>query len=159
MTLDVSGGLGHSRPRKPGDKAHFCISCSFPVSTFGRLYPCLHTYCLVCATDMTACHVCQAQIARIERISKEQGLFISSLTLQSFKSEEDLQTHTRRAYKHIMNSEPVKEALQPKPKPPSAPPPGPINSTPIDMPVIPGMMPIPSLMGPTGMFPFGKGPM
>ncbi len=41
--------------RKPGSKTHFCITCAFPVAVFGRLYPCLHAYCLTCATDMQTC--------------------------------------------------------------------------------------------------------
>ena len=47
--------IGFVHDRKTGDKAHFCICCSFPVAIFGRLYPCLHAYCLACASDMDSC--------------------------------------------------------------------------------------------------------
>lgn len=47
--------IGSLHQRKPGDRTHFCISCSFPVAVFGRIYPCLHAYCLACASDMSSC--------------------------------------------------------------------------------------------------------
>ena len=47
--------LGYVHYRRPGKKVHFCVSCSFPIATYGRLYPCLHAYCLSCATDMEKC--------------------------------------------------------------------------------------------------------
>jgi hypothetical protein len=53
--MDTTPQLGYVHQRALGDKTHFCITCSFPIATYGRLYPCLHTYCLVCATDMERC--------------------------------------------------------------------------------------------------------
>jgi hypothetical protein len=52
-SLDAMPQLGYVQRRS----THFCISCSFPIATYGRLYPCLHTYCLVCATDMERCNM------------------------------------------------------------------------------------------------------
>lgn len=56
-SMEAPTQLGYVHRRSMGDKTHFCITCSFPVATYGRLYPCLHTYCLVCATDMERCHM------------------------------------------------------------------------------------------------------
>jgi hypothetical protein len=52
-SLEAMPQLGYVQSRS----THFCISCSFPIATYGRLYPCLHTYCLVCATDMERCNM------------------------------------------------------------------------------------------------------
>ena len=41
---------------KPQDsRVHFCIVCDFPVGTYGRVWPCLHTFCLSCAAQMPKC--------------------------------------------------------------------------------------------------------
>lgn len=50
-------GVGRVHQRKPGSQAHFCITCSFPVAVFGRLYPCLHAFCIACASDMADCYM------------------------------------------------------------------------------------------------------
>jgi hypothetical protein len=47
--------LGTLVDRRPGQRTHFCITCACPVAVYGRLYPCLHAYCLACASDMAAC--------------------------------------------------------------------------------------------------------
>lgn len=47
--------IGHVQRRLPGDRSHFCVSCSFPIAVYGRLYPCLHAFCLACASDMEEC--------------------------------------------------------------------------------------------------------
>ena len=49
--------IGYVQARKPGDKTHFCVGCSFPIAIYGRLHPCFHTFCLACATDMDSCFV------------------------------------------------------------------------------------------------------
>lgn len=49
--------FGYTYEPPAGHKTHFCVSCQFPVAVYGRLYPCLHTYCLGCATDMSTCYV------------------------------------------------------------------------------------------------------
>ena len=40
-----------------GRRIHFCCACSMPAAIFGRLYPCLHAFCLTCASDMEGCFV------------------------------------------------------------------------------------------------------
>jgi hypothetical protein len=50
-------GVGHIHQRKAGSQAHFCITCSFPVAVFGRLYPCLHAFCIACASEMSDCYM------------------------------------------------------------------------------------------------------
>eukprot|EP00877_Chromochloris_zofingiensis_P000131 jgi/Chrzof1/10118/Cz04g29120.t1 len=96
--------LGHIHVRKPGSKVHFCISCSMPIAIYGRFLPCLHAYCLTCATDMPRCYICQAHIYRVERVPQSQGLFISAATLQSFRSEADMDKHTKKVHAHLMKS-------------------------------------------------------
>jgi hypothetical protein len=39
----------------PGARAHFCVACDSPIAVYGHLIPCMHTYCLACATDMPVC--------------------------------------------------------------------------------------------------------
>jgi hypothetical protein len=46
---------GYLHQRQPGDKVHFCICCQTPIAIYGRLLPCLHAFCLTCATDMPKC--------------------------------------------------------------------------------------------------------
>jgi hypothetical protein len=46
-------GILHQR--RTGDKTHFCICCQTPIAIYGRLLPCLHAFCLTCATDMPKC--------------------------------------------------------------------------------------------------------
>ena len=41
-----------------GATAHICILCEHPVATYGRLWPCLHTYCLTCAAGLDKCSLC-----------------------------------------------------------------------------------------------------
>jgi hypothetical protein len=97
-----------------GSKVHMCIQCDFPVAVYGRIWPCLHAFCLCCASDMAKCSLCALAtggapgsvpssigldaslccpsrrcsnaVGRIERVSREQGLFISPATLQSYRS-------------------------------------------------------------------------
>jgi hypothetical protein len=52
---EPEASFGSLVQRAPGNKVHLCISCNFPVAVFGRLYPCLHAYCLACASDMATC--------------------------------------------------------------------------------------------------------
>jgi hypothetical protein len=49
--------LSYIHPRKPGSKVHFCSSCVFPIAQYGRLLPCMHAFCLSCATDMVTCYM------------------------------------------------------------------------------------------------------
>eukprot|EP00955_Chlamydomonas_euryale_P027434 289255-Chlamydomonas_euryale.AAC.10 len=54
-SLGTGERLGCVRTQRPGDRSHFCVCCSLPILVYGRLYPCLHAFCLTCATDMTGC--------------------------------------------------------------------------------------------------------
>jgi E3 ubiquitin-protein ligase Hakai len=54
---EEAAGVGHIHQRKAGTQAHFCITCSFPVAVFGRLYPCLHAFCIACASEMSDCYM------------------------------------------------------------------------------------------------------
>lgn len=47
--------LGRLVQRTPGNRTHFCFSCHIPIAIYGRLLPCMHTFCLACATDMPQC--------------------------------------------------------------------------------------------------------
>ena len=39
----------------PGQRAHCCSCCECPIVIYGRLTPCLHAFCLQCASGMEAC--------------------------------------------------------------------------------------------------------
>ncbi|KAL3161114.1 hypothetical protein ABBQ38_009491 [Trebouxia sp. C0009 RCD-2024] len=98
---DSHSQIGQLHNRATGSKTHFCISCNFPVAVYGRTWPCLHTYCLSCASDLDKCALCRTDVARVERISCEQGLFISPATLQGFKTEQELADHARHVRTNI----------------------------------------------------------
>ncbi len=111
-----------------GSRVHMCIQCDFPVAVYGRIWPCLHAFCLCCASDMAKCSLCvlatgsapdsvpssigmssmgldaslcrplrrcSNAVGRIERVSREQGLFISPATLQSYRSAPGRSPHQR----------------------------------------------------------------
>ncbi|CAL8467888.1 g7426 [Coccomyxa elongata] len=98
--MAVSGVPGAGLRVQEG-KVHFCILCDYPVAVYGRVWPCLHTYCLSCASSLPSCSLCQTEILRVERVTREQGLHISPATLQSFKTEEDLQNHAEEVQKRF----------------------------------------------------------
>lgn len=103
--------LGVLHNRQPGSRVHICLPCGNPINVYGKLYPCLHTFCLVCSTDMDCCTICHASIFRLERVTAEQGMFISPTTLQGFKTEDELREHTRLAHQHLMKHPAVQAAL------------------------------------------------
>jgi hypothetical protein len=47
--------------RAPGARVHFCVACLSPIAVYGRLLPCMHTFCLACATDMPQCFMCAGE--------------------------------------------------------------------------------------------------
>lgn len=47
--------LGRLVARGAGSRVHFCFTCHAPIAVYGRLMPCMHTFCLACATDMAKC--------------------------------------------------------------------------------------------------------
>lgn len=122
-----------------GARMHMCINCDFPIAIYGRIWPCLHAFCLSCASEMAKCSLCALlscicwcqgsgltslrrpaprhsampcaacgsflegrsgrnsssdcevcrcthAVGRIERVSRDPGLFISPATLQSYRS-------------------------------------------------------------------------
>lgn len=72
---------------REGCKVHVCCKCELPIAVYGRIAPCLHAFCLACATSTSECFVCGAAVQQVEKI--QQGacdMFISAATLQSFKS-------------------------------------------------------------------------
>ncbi len=75
---------------------HFCISCEFPIAVYGRVWPCLHVFCLSCAADMAKCLVCRGIVGKIERIPCEQGLFVSAATLQGFRRLDEFAEHAHQ---------------------------------------------------------------
>ncbi|GMH38290.1 hypothetical protein BSKO_06174 [Bryopsis sp. KO-2023] len=97
--------VGRLHKGVPGDRVHFCSSCVFPIAVYGRLSPCLHTFCLTCAADMEKCFICHANINRIERVQGDVPLFVSAITLQSFKSEDDLRQHTKRVHSSLLSKQ------------------------------------------------------
>lgn len=80
---DATAPLGTLLARGPGRRVHMCLHCGFPIAVYGRLLPCAHTYCLVCATDMAVCTICHGNVNRIERVARDEAaMFISPTTLQ-----------------------------------------------------------------------------
>ena len=51
---DRQGG-GWVVPTAGEAKRRFCALCDCPVAVFGRLSPCWHLFCLICAADMETC--------------------------------------------------------------------------------------------------------
>lgn len=37
---------------------HVCINCEYPIAIYGRIWPCLHAFCLSCASEMAKCSLC-----------------------------------------------------------------------------------------------------
>ena len=37
---------------------HVCINCDYPIAIYGRIWPCLHAFCLSCASEMAKCSLC-----------------------------------------------------------------------------------------------------
>lgn len=73
---------------KPGYQRKVCVSCECPIAVYGRILPCLHTFCQPCSASMAVCMICEGPIESIEFVRHgDQPLFISAATLQSFKSE------------------------------------------------------------------------
>eukprot|EP01025_Chloroclados_australasicus_P029088 TRINITY_DN2892_c0_g2_i1.p1 TRINITY_DN2892_c0_g2~~TRINITY_DN2892_c0_g2_i1.p1 ORF type:complete len:124 (-),score=1.70 TRINITY_DN2892_c0_g2_i1:20-391(-) len=96
---DMIGYLAHNLGNSP--KIHLCVQCQSPINIYGRLHPCLHAFCITCAAEMSTCFICSGDIHRMERISAQQGLFISTLTLQSHKSQEHLAQHTKKVIERL----------------------------------------------------------
>ncbi|KAL4854861.1 E3 ubiquitin-protein ligase CBLL2 [Chlorella vulgaris] len=102
MSHEAQRFKGQIEPRHRGRKTHICASCDFPIAVYGRCAPCLHAYCLTCATSMTQCIICHARITKLERIPKDAGVFISPLTLQSFRTQADLASHAQKLGAQLM---------------------------------------------------------
>lgn len=49
------GLLGQLVTPPPGKRAHLCIACHHPITVYGRVTPCLHVFCMSCASSMGAC--------------------------------------------------------------------------------------------------------
>ena len=41
-----------------GARVHVCIHCDYPIAIYGRIWPCLHAFCLSCASEMAKCSLC-----------------------------------------------------------------------------------------------------
>lgn len=40
-----------------GQRTHCCVGCEAPIAVYGRCAPCLHVYCVTCASEMSQCYV------------------------------------------------------------------------------------------------------
>ncbi len=61
MFMAVSGVPGAGLRGQEG-QVHFCILCEYPVAVYGRVWPCLHTYCLSCASNLPSCSLCDSHL-------------------------------------------------------------------------------------------------
>jgi hypothetical protein len=93
--------LGEVAAPPPGRQTHCCSQCEFPIAVYGRLAPCLHIFCLPCASAMPACPECGAAVTKLEPIAAGSGpVFISSVTRQAFRGAASLAQAERQADAH-----------------------------------------------------------
>lgn len=84
---------------KVGEKVHFCAKCNCPIAIYGRLNPCEHAFCRDCALECGSkgeCHICGAQIEKIQTINMGKGgIFICGMLscLKSFCEKNALKSH------------------------------------------------------------------
>lgn len=56
----------------------------------------------LCSPKSSLCCSCHARITKLERIPKDAGVFISPLTLQSFRTQADLASHAQKLGAQLM---------------------------------------------------------
>ncbi|XP_075517284.1 E3 ubiquitin-protein ligase HAKAI homolog isoform X1 [Primulina tabacum] len=105
--------VGRRSRRQLGERVHFCLSCDFPISIYGRLSPCEHALCLDCARSDSLCfmlvdafyhhfcfflvHSCDERILKIQTI-KRTGVFICAMPycLKSFLGKTEFESHINK---------------------------------------------------------------
>lgn len=113
--LDI---IGRKSARKFGNKVHFCVSCNFPIATYGRLIPCLHAFCATCANEAVqeqACLLCSSAMTEWEQVEALSGLFLCVYCLKSYTLQDELRQHVKEVHR-------AEEAsAEPPPQPTGAP--------------------------------------
>ncbi|XP_075517287.1 E3 ubiquitin-protein ligase HAKAI homolog isoform X2 [Primulina tabacum] len=89
--------VGRRSRRQLGERVHFCLSCDFPISIYGRLSPCEHALCLDCARSDSLCFICDERILKIQTI-KRTGVFICAMPycLKSFLGKTEFESHINK---------------------------------------------------------------
>jgi len=97
-----------------------CDICRLPVINYGRLLPCKHTFCYICASKMFAdekksCKKCRNAITTCELcppgslfICTHDGTKLSGGCRRAYKTAEDLQTHGNQRHSGSIGG-PLKE--------------------------------------------------
>lgn len=126
--------LGHKSARRVGDKIHICTNCNFPISVYGRLLPCQHSFCFTCANDVCQgdgkCYLCSVKAEELEQLEALQGLGVCAHCLKTFHPEEELRNHITNWHRPLSMGGPPGGAVQagfaaaPPPLPPGPRPPG-----------------------------------
>ncbi|KAL3680048.1 hypothetical protein R1sor_023004 [Riccia sorocarpa] len=138
-TVPPSGYLGYKVRRTAGDKVHFCVRCHFPIAIYGRLDPCEHVFCLICAKKDVSCYLCDERVLRIQKLEVLEGIFVCGAAgcLRSFLSKQEFEWHIREVHSHLLpsrasapNKLPVVEATGPNQQNENAPTPSPSQSQP-----------------------------
>lgn len=106
--------VGRKRRRRQGDKVHICVSCDFPIAIYGRLSPCEHAFCLMCARSEPSCYLCDERIQKIQTIKMLDGIFICGAPhcLRSFLKKYDFEQHLKDVHLDLLLPESEKEAQQ-----------------------------------------------
>ncbi|XP_073052653.1 E3 ubiquitin-protein ligase HAKAI homolog isoform X2 [Primulina eburnea] len=89
--------VGRRSRRQLGERVHFCLSCDFPISIYGRLSPCEHALCLDCARSDSLCFICDERILKIQTI-KRTGVFICAMPycFKSFLGKTEFESHINK---------------------------------------------------------------
>ncbi|KAL2613059.1 hypothetical protein R1flu_024751 [Riccia fluitans] len=105
-TILSSGYLGYKVRRTAGDKVHFCVRCHFPIAIYGRLDPCEHVFCLICAKKDVNCYLCEERILRIQKLEVLEGIFVCGAAgcLRSFLSKHEFEWHVGEIHSHLLSS-------------------------------------------------------
>ncbi|KAL6777314.1 hypothetical protein ACKKBF_B21035 [Auxenochlorella protothecoides x Auxenochlorella symbiontica] len=101
---------------------HLCLACKAPIAAYGRLAPCLHTFCLACAASMARCRLCHVNVTKLERVPPGTPMYIHPDTMQGFRSKAD---YARALEQTSLQAQSPPMGAPAVPRPPANPPPPP----------------------------------
>ncbi|CAL8072167.1 unnamed protein product [Orchesella dallaii] len=93
---------------------HMCITCRLPIRLYGRLIPCKHIFCHVCAVKQgDRCSCCDDRVSRIEKAPLGSVFMCLHGGIQfgyegcrrTYLSQRDLQAHFNHRHKPRASSE------------------------------------------------------
>ncbi|KAJ7961305.1 E3 ubiquitin-protein ligase Hakai [Quillaja saponaria] len=103
--------IGRRSRRQLGERVHFCVRCDFPISTYGRLSPCEHAFCLDCARSDSICYLCDERIQKIQTIKMMEGILICAAPhcLKSFLKRNEFEYHIQDSHSNLLRPNTEKE--------------------------------------------------